>query len=203
MLGLEISFPYIWRFVPRTKSQEVALRNEAMVDMCGSRSRREVAEHFGVSQAYVSQVVLKHQEETSVDESRAYQDVRYERVLETQFEILRAPLQVKVSASGKPVYLPDPDDPSGRTPDYSKPVYDYAPRNEAAKVIIAALAGQSKLNALDTVRVKQVDETDAIIESRKYTQQILDERALYMKQVAELTAKYEVIPSGEPAESAD
>ena len=152
----------------RTKSQEVALRNEAIVDMAGSRSRREVAEKFGISEARVSQIILKSREETSAEESRAMQDVRIEYLLEKQFEILRAPLQVKASAGGKLIYLPDTNDPSGRTPDYSKPVYDYAPVNEASKVIISALDRQAKSGALDLPKGKMKDESDQVTEWTSY-----------------------------------
>lgn len=158
--------------------------------MAASRSRREVAERFGVSQSYVSQVIKEHKEQTSAEQGAAMQDVRLEYIQEKQFEILRAPLQVKVSASGKPVYLPDMDDPSGRTPDYSKPVYDYAPWNEASKVLISAMDRQSKLNAYDAVKPKGPNDDDQRVEWVGYTEQLLAERKEIQDQALEREAEF-------------
>jgi hypothetical protein len=175
--------------VPRTKSQEVALRNEAIVDMAGSRTRREVAETFGISESRVSQIIKNHREKTSADESRAMQDVRLEYVLEKLFERLRAPRQIKVSAAGKPIFMPDLDDPSGRTPDYSKPIYDDSTLIEVSRAIVTTLDRQAKLNALDTPKVKQVDEN---AEFQKAWTWAKHQRDLAMNYAARL-AQYEQV----------
>lgn len=121
--------------------------------------------------------------------SRAMQDVRLEYILEKLFERFRAPLQLKVSASGKPVYLPDADDPSGRTPDYTKPVYDESAKAEIAKVIVSTLDRQAKLNALDLPKPKSRDESDEFENAWKWAKR---QRMLALE-LAEKLSHYEAV----------
>jgi hypothetical protein len=146
--------------VARTKSTEVAVRNLEIIEMAKSFPRRKVAETFGISQARVSQIVAEHHEATTIDEQRAQQSVQIEFAIEKLMEVLRQPVQIKVTPSGRPVYDLMMDEESGKLiPDLSKPIYDYSLPIESAKAISSIMDRQARLNALDLKKPKEKDES--------------------------------------------
>jgi transcriptional regulator len=149
-----------WRRVSRTKSQEIAARNDSIVEMAKGHSRKEVADAFGISEARVSQIITEDHESVSPEQSRAQQALRIEFLLENLFEILRQPKQIKVSPSGRPVYELMTDEETGKLiPDLGRPVYDYSLPIETTKAAVTAMERQAKLGALDIKKAKERDES--------------------------------------------
>jgi len=160
---------------------------------------QQIADTVDLSKARVSQILEEFDEEVTAGGYRAFLAANGELGLAELTKILRKDSPVKISASGRPAYLLDPDDPSGRTLDLSKPVLDDSVKIDAIGKLSPLLDRLSKLRGADARIEKDVADTDAIANYKQYVQEVLEERANLQKQVAELTAKYEVIPSGEPA----
>src|ERR1700722_14578139 len=97
----------IWRYVPRTRSAELANRDDIIAKEAGEGvPRRELAAKYGVSQARISQIVLAHHEEISDEATRAQMVASLFFVAENLLEIQRRPRPPKVTPSGKLVYEP-------------------------------------------------------------------------------------------------
>ena len=112
-----------------SKSKDLSLipRNSTIQQMRDEGySMQKIADSVGLSKGRVCKILAELDEEIDNDGYRAFLRSQGEKGLEKIQEIIRKPPPIKVSAGGKVMYYPDPDDPSGRTPDYNNPIYDDA-----------------------------------------------------------------------------
>lgn len=153
------------------------------------RTLQAIADTVGISKGRVCQILAElDDEDLSTDGYRAFLRTQLEIALMKNIEIIKKPPPKKVSAGGKVMYEPDTDDPSGRTPDYSRPLYDDSVQVDATKAVGPLAAQLSKLMALDKRPPRDVVDENAVNEEASYVQQIIDER----KRLADKLLEYGV-----------
>jgi len=131
-----------------------------------------IADTVGLSKGRVCKILAELDEEIDNDGYRGWLRAQGEKGLEKIQEILRKPPPVKVSAGGKVMYYPDADDPSGRTPDYTKPIYDDAIHIDAVKALPSLLDRLSKLHAVDA-RPSKEDGAEYVEDYKEWVYQVL------------------------------
>jgi len=181
-----------------TKSRDLALipRN-AKIQMMRDEGRtlQAIADTVGITKGRVCQILAElDDEDLSTEGYRAFLRTQLEIALMKNIEVIQEPPPIKVSAGGKVMYLPDSDDPSGRTPDYSRPLYDKSLQVDASKAVATLADRLSKLMALDKRPPKDVVDEGVISEEASYVQQILNERKRLADKLLEYGVTLELTP---------
>lgn len=201
--------------MPKDKDPALVDRNRMIREMRDEgRTMQAIADSVGLSKARISQILEELDEEVSIGGYRAFLASQVELGLMEMVKILRKDAPVKVSAGGKVMYYPDPDDPSGRTPDFDSPIYDDAVKIDAAKALSPLVDRLSKLRGADAQRQRdEVDESEvsaevAYIQKLISDRKMLTDKLLEHGEIVELTPyegfyEAEVVPSESPEDSAE
>ena len=183
--------------MPKSKDITLASRNLQIQQMRDEgRTMQAIADTVGLSKARISQILEEMDEETTAGGYRAFLAANGELGLAEVMKILRKPSPQKISAAGVPVYELDPDDPSARTKDLSKPIYDDSIKLEAVGKLPPLLDRLSKLRGADAVKAAPKDESSEFETAWAWAQQ---QRTLALDLASRL-AKYEMVEISEDDE---
>lgn len=163
--------------MPKSKDLDLADRNRMIREMRDEgRTMQVIADTVGLSKARVSQILEELDDEVSLGGYRAFLASQGELALREITKILLKDSPIKVSAGGKVMYYPDPDDPSGRTSDFDNPIYDDTIKLDAAKAMSPLLDRLSKLRGADARPQRDMIDEDAVNEEIAYVQKLISDR---------------------------
>jgi hypothetical protein len=135
-----------------------------------------IADPVGLSKARVSQILEELDEEISLGGYRAFLASQGELALREVTKILLKESPIKVSAGGSVMYYPDLNDPSGRSKDFDRPIYDDTIKLDAAKAMSPLLDRLSKLRGADARPPKDIVDEDVVNEEIAYVQKLISDR---------------------------
>jgi transcriptional regulator with XRE-family HTH domain len=145
----------------RSKDLSLVQRDLLITERIAQGDRlKDIALDLGLSISRVSQIHHDRREIIGDDEKREILAAKLEWVLDEKLmALMKLPPQVKVTPSGRTVYEPDMDDPTGKTPDYTRPVYDYSLPIEAAKAFTTVADNLARLYGLNRPKQKERDDS--------------------------------------------
>lgn len=155
----------------------------------------EIAEHFGISKARVSQIVSRVYEDVTDDSYREGMRLDIEGKLAVLNKLIEGPGKPIVTPGGKIVceYL---DDDSGDV-DYSKPLYDEFVKVDAIKTYLTALERLARQHATDRPKARQADESREFADAMVYVEQLAQENKKLMKELETFRPQEEDIVEAE------
>lgn len=182
----------------RPRSAELANRNIRIVEMASEGyTLQQIADNFGVSKQRISQIVQENYEDITDDATRDVSRTQLEYYLnEILHPMLRGPGKRLVSPSGRPVYELDPEDPSGKTWDLDKPVYDEYAKVDVINAALKVHERLAKFYHLDRAKGREKDESAEFTEAMQWVESLVAENkrlARLARVEDEITVEAEVI----------
>ena len=150
----------------RTKDLSLIRRDvEIIARVARGDKLAAIADDFGLTVARISQINHSNRDAIPDEEKRELLAAKLEFILDDKLlALMNAPRQVKVAASGKPVYELN----QYGEPDFTRPVMDDSATIEAAKAVTTAADQIAKLYGLHRRAPKHVDESPELMEWQNY-----------------------------------
>lgn len=198
--GISCLLDIPWGYVSKSKDMTLLDRNHRIRAMRDEgRTMQVIADTVGLSKARVNQILAELDDEVTTDGYRSFLRSQLEVGLAKAIEIIREPPPKKVSAGGKVMYEPDTDDPSGRTPDYSRPLYDKQIQIDAVKALPSLTDRLSKLYGVDARQPKVAEDDDQRVQWVTFVNKVVADRQRLQDRLA-VHGEYLELDSDEDSE---
>lgn len=166
------------------KSRDLSLvsRDQQIVTMKREgRPYSEIAEHFGISKARVSQIVSRVYEDVTDDSYREGMRLDIEGKLQVLNKLITGPGKPMVTPGGK-IVCAYKDDGSGDL-DYDKPLYDEFVKVDAIKTYLSALERLARQHATDRPKARDRDESQELAQAMKWVEQVAEDNKRLQKEL--------------------